>query len=121
MRRSWNPPGQEPARSNHRPSRRKGLSSAAGARAVRARIAIATILGRGQQLRKRREVVTASSREHECRIHVDADHVATRCEPQLALARQQYLPGLVFLPADQGMLPIGTEPSVGSRFASGAG
>jgi hypothetical protein len=44
-----------------------------------------------------------------------------RREPKLALAGEQHVPGLVFLPADQGMLPIGTEPSVGSGLASGAG
>jgi hypothetical protein len=48
-------------------------------------------LGGGQQLRKRREVVTASSREHECRIHVDPNHVTTRREPQLALAGEQHV------------------------------
>jgi hypothetical protein len=54
-------------------------------------------------------------------MHVDPDHMTAGCEPQLALAGEQHLPGFMLLPADQGMLPIGTEPSVGSRFASGAG
>ena len=50
-----------------------------------------------------------------------ADHVAARCEPQLALAGEEHVPRLVLLPADQGVLAVGAEPSVGSRLPSGAG
>jgi hypothetical protein len=53
--------------------------------------------------------------------HVDPDHMPARREPQLALARQQNFPSLVLLAADQGVLAVGAEPPVGSRFASGAG
>ena len=42
-------------------------------------------------------------------------------EPQLALAGEQHVPRLVLLPADQGVLAVGAEPSVGSRLPSGAG
>jgi hypothetical protein len=54
-------------------------------------------------------------------MHVDADHVAARGKPQLALASEQHVPGLVLRMADQGMLSIGAEAAVGSGFASGAG
>jgi hypothetical protein len=54
-------------------------------------------------------------------IHIDANHVATRREPQLTLAREQHVPRLVLLPVDQGMLAVGAEPPVGSGLASGAG
>ena len=50
-----------------------------------------------------------------------SDHVAVRCEPQLALAGEEHVPRLVLLPADQGVLAVGAEPSVGSWFTSGAG
>ena len=36
-----------------------------------------------------------------------SDHVAVRCEPQLALAGEQHVPGLVCLPADQSVLAVG--------------
>ena len=54
-------------------------------------------------------------------VHVDADHVPARCEPHLALAGEQDVPGLVLLAADQGVLAVGAEPPVGSGLASGAG
>ena len=41
-------------------------------------------------------------------------------EPQLALAGEQHLPGLVLLSADQGVLAVGAELSVGTVPASGA-
>jgi hypothetical protein len=44
-----------------------------------------------------------------------------RREPELALAGEQHVPRLMFLAADQGMLAVGAEPTVGSGFASGAG
>jgi hypothetical protein len=47
--------------------------------------------------------------------------VAARRKPQLALAGEEYVPRLMLLPADQDVLAVGTEPSGGSRFASGAG
>ena len=47
--------------------------------------------------------------------------MAARREPQLALAGEQHVPGLVLLLADQGMLAVGAEPPVGSGLASGAG
>jgi hypothetical protein len=45
----------------------------------------------------------------------------TRREPQLSLAREQDIPGLMLLLADQGVLAVGTELSVDSDTASGAG
>jgi hypothetical protein len=54
-------------------------------------------------------------------MQVYADHMPARCEPQLTLAGEQHFPGLVLLPADQGVLAVGTELSVGSDTASGAG
>jgi hypothetical protein len=59
-----------------------------------------TRLGRGQQLREDLEVATTGGGELERSMHVDADHMSARREPQLALARQQNIPGLVLLPAD---------------------
>jgi hypothetical protein len=44
-----------------------------------------------------------------------------RSEPELALAGEQHVPGFMLLPADQGVLAVGAEPPVGSRFTSGAG
>jgi hypothetical protein len=47
--------------------------------------------------------------------------MTARREPQLALAGKKHVPGLMLLSTDQGMLPVGAEPPVGSRLASGAG
>jgi hypothetical protein len=77
-------------------------------------------LGRREQLREHSNIVTARGREAERRVHVDADYVPARREPQLALAGAQHIPGFVFLPADQGMLAVGAEPSVCSRLTAGA-
>jgi hypothetical protein len=65
--------------------------------------------------------MTAGSGELERSVHVDPDHMPARREPQLSLAGEQHLPAFVLLTADQGMLAVGTAPSVGSRFTSGAG
>ena len=54
-------------------------------------------------------------------MHVDAGRMPARRKPQLALAREQRVPGFMFLAADQGVLTVGAEPSLGSRFTSGAG
>ena len=54
-------------------------------------------------------------------MHVDPDYVSTRGEPHLPLAGEQHVPGLMLLPADQGVLAVGAEPPVGSWFALGAG
>jgi hypothetical protein len=47
--------------------------------------------------------------------------VPARGEPQLPLAGEQHVPGLMLLPADQRVLAVGAMPSVSSGFASGAG
>jgi hypothetical protein len=47
--------------------------------------------------------------------------MTARRESQLSLAGEQHLPGLVLLPADQGMLAVGAEPAVGSGLSSGTG
>jgi hypothetical protein len=60
--------------------------------------------GRRQQLREQTTVVAAGSAKPEYGVHVHADHVAARREPNLALASQQNIPGLVLLSADQGVL-----------------
>ena len=78
-------------------------------------------LGRGQKLREHSEVMAADGSDPECRIHVDADHVAARRMPQLALACKQDIPGLMLLVSDQGVLAVGAEPAVGSWLASGTG
>jgi hypothetical protein len=54
-------------------------------------------------------------------MYVDADHMPTRREAQLALAGYQLLPSLMLLPGDQDVLAVGAEPPVGSGRASGAG
>ena len=54
-------------------------------------------------------------------MHIDTDHVAARCQPQLPLAGQEHLPGLMLLVADQGVLAVGAEPPVGAELASGTG
>jgi hypothetical protein len=77
--------------------------------------------GRRQQLREDREIAAAGGAKPERGVHVDADHVATRRQPRLALAGYQHLPGFVLLPADQSVLAVGAEPSVGSGLASRAG
>jgi hypothetical protein len=71
-------------------------------------------LGRRQQLREQREIVAAGNGELERTMHIDPDHVATRREPQLALAGEQRVPGFVLLPGDQGVLAVGAEAPVGS-------
>jgi hypothetical protein len=80
-----------------------------------------TRLGRGQQFREHTEVRAAGSADLQRCVHVDAGHVAARCEPQLALAGEQHMPGFMLLSADQGVLSIGAELPVGSGLASGAG
>ena len=47
--------------------------------------------------------------------------MASPSEAQLALAGEQDIPGFVLLPADQSVLKVGAEPSVGSGLTSGAG
>src|SRR5688572_21612527 len=54
-------------------------------------------------------------------VHVNADHVTARRQPQLALAGEEHVPGLVLLSADQRVLAIGAALSIGSWLASGAG
>ena len=74
-----------------------------------------------QQFRERGEVTAASRSKLERGMHVDANHVPARREPQLPLARKQHLPGFMLLLADQGVLAVRAEPPVGSRLSSGAG
>jgi hypothetical protein len=74
----------------------------------------------GQQLRKRAEVVATGGGDLERGIQVDADHVPARRQPQVFVARQQDIPGLMLLLADQGVFAVGAEPPVGSGLASGA-
>ncbi len=74
-----------------------------------------------QQLREHGEVMAAGSGDLERGMHVDADNVPARRQPELTLAGEQHLPGLMLLAADQGMLVVGAETSVGSGLASGAG
>ena len=78
-------------------------------------------LGRWHQLREHGKVAATHRGQLERCTHMDPDHVPARREPQLALAGKQHVPGLVLLPADQGVLAVGAEPPVGSTLASGAG
>jgi hypothetical protein len=78
-------------------------------------------LGRRQQFRKHSEVGAAGGTDLQRRVHIDTDHVPARGEPELALAGEQRVPGFMLLAADQGVLAVGAEPSVGSRFTSAAG
>jgi hypothetical protein len=78
-------------------------------------------LGRRQQFRKHGDVIAAGGADLERCVHVDPNHVTTRREPQLALAAKEHVPRLMLLPADQGVLGVGTEVPVGSGLASGAG
>ena len=80
-----------------------------------------TRLGRRHQLREHRDVMAAGGAKRECGAHLDADHVPARRKAQLALTGEEHVPRLVLLPADQGVRAVGAEPSVGSRFTSGAG
>ena len=80
-----------------------------------------TGLGRGQQLREHTEVRAAGGADPQCCVHVQADHVASRREPELHLGGEQHVPGLMLLAADQGVLAIGAEPPVGAGLATGAG
>jgi hypothetical protein len=54
-------------------------------------------------------------------MHIDPDHMTARRQPQLALAGEQHVPGLMLLLADQGVLAVRAKPPVGSWLASGAG
>ena len=56
-----------------------------------------TCLCRGQQLREHGEVAVPGGGQAERGAHVDADHMAARREPQLALAGEQHVPRLVLL------------------------
>ena len=78
-------------------------------------------LGRRQQFREHGEITAADGCKPERSVHVDPDDVPARGEPQLALARQQNIPGFMLMPADQSVLAVGAEPSVGSVLTSGAG
>jgi hypothetical protein len=78
-------------------------------------------LGCGQQLREHREVIAADRAQPECSAHFNANDAPARREPQLALAGKEHIPGIVLLPADQGVLAVGAEPAVGSGLSSGTG
>jgi hypothetical protein len=78
-------------------------------------------LGRWQQLREHGEITAAGGTDPQRCVHVNADHMAAWRQPQLPLASQQHVPGLVLLPADQGVLAVGAALSVGSGLASGTG
>jgi hypothetical protein len=65
--------------------------------------------------------MAASRGELERSMHVDANDVPGRRQPELTLAGEQHIPGLVFLPTDQAVLSVGAEPSVGTGLAPGAG
>jgi hypothetical protein len=57
-------------------------------------------LGPRQQLREHTEVIAASGGEFQRSMHVDADHVLARREPQLALAGEPHVPGFMLLLTD---------------------
>ena len=78
-------------------------------------------LGRRYKLREHREIAATGGADPQRCVHVDANHVPARREPQLALAGEQHVPGLVLLSADQGVLAVRAELPVSSEFASSAG
>jgi hypothetical protein len=59
-----------------------------------------TRLGSRQQLREHGKVAARSRCNPKRRVHIDADDVPSRRKPQLSLACQQDVPGLVLLVAD---------------------
>jgi hypothetical protein len=59
-----------------------------------------TRLGGWQQFREHGQVSAAGGADFQRCVHIDADHVPARGEPQLALAGQQNRPCLVLLAAD---------------------
>jgi hypothetical protein len=78
-------------------------------------------LGRRKEFRERSEVMAADGANPERSMQVDANHVTARRQAHLSLAVEQHVPRLVLLTADQGVLAVGTELSVGSGLASGTG
>jgi hypothetical protein len=96
-------------------------SSSGGSICISAQRLDKASLRRRQHLREDRELAAAGGAKPERGVHVDADHVPSRRKPQLDLAGEQNIPGLVLLLADQGVLAVGAEPPVGSGLASGAG
>jgi hypothetical protein len=79
-----------------------------------------TRLGLRQQFREHSEIRAAGGADLQGCVHVDPDHVPSRRKPQLALAGEQNIPGLVLLLANQGVLAVGAALSIGSEFASRA-
>ena len=65
--------------------------------------------------------MAAGGADLESSVHVDAGDVPARREPQLSVAAEQHVPGLMLLLADQGVLAVGAEPPVGAALAPGAG
>ena len=65
-----------------------------------------TGLGSRQQLRKHLQIVARGRlASGQRRIHVDADQVAARREPHLALASEQHVPGLAAIQRVTGLPP----------------
>jgi hypothetical protein len=65
--------------------------------------------------------MAAGTGEREGSMQVDTDHFSALRKPQLALAGEQHVPGLVLLSADQGVLAVGAESAVAPGLSSGAG
>ena len=78
-------------------------------------------LGSRQQFREHSEIEAAGGAYPQRCVHIDADHVPSLREPQLALAGKQDVPRLMLLPTDQGVLAVGAELTVRSWLASRAG
>jgi hypothetical protein len=78
-------------------------------------------LGCGEEFREHGEVTAASRSELERGMHVDPNYVSARRKPQLALAGEQNIPGLVLLIGDQGVLSVGAALPVDAGLAFGAG
>ena len=66
-----------------------------------------------RELREHGEITAASRRDLQRSVHVDPDHVAARREPELTLAGEQHVPGLMLLMGDEGVLAVGAEPAAG--------
>jgi hypothetical protein len=59
-----------------------------------------TRLCRWQELRERGEVAAAGDADPQRCVHVDADHMPARRKPQLPLANEHHIPGLMLLLVD---------------------
>ena len=77
-------------------------------------------LGSRQQFREHNKVRAACDADPQRCVHVLADGMAARRQPDLPLARKEHVPGFVLLMLIR-LLAVGAALSIGSGFAAGAG